>query len=74
MMGAPSGIFCPRVSVIVRAHEAADVRSALTSVFDQTFAGFEAIVVHDGSDEIRRLAAALAPYQPGSSVRSCVES
>ncbi len=51
-----------RVSIIVPAHNAAHtIAQALESVFAQTFADFEVIVVDDGSTDA--LDAVLAPYQ-----------
>lgn len=53
----------PAVSVIIPAYKAADhIGAALTSVFSQTFADFEVIVVNDGSPDGERMEAVMAPY------------
>jgi glycosyltransferase involved in cell wall biosynthesis len=50
--------------VIIPAYQAsADIPVALDSVFAQTFADFEVIVVNDGSPDTLDLKAAIAPYQ-----------
>ena len=54
----------PAVSVIVPAFRASrDIRVALDSVFAQTFAHFEVIVVDDGSPDGAELRAAIEPYR-----------
>jgi glycosyltransferase involved in cell wall biosynthesis len=53
----------PSVSVVIPAYRASrDIGEALASVFRQTFADFEAIVVNDGSPDTVELERALAPY------------
>jgi glycosyltransferase involved in cell wall biosynthesis/O-antigen/teichoic acid export membrane protein len=54
----------PVVSVIMPAYNVAPfIGAALESVFAQTFANFEVIVVNDGSPDTEELERALAPYQ-----------
>lgn len=54
----------PDVSVIIPAYRASrDIANALASVFAQTFANFEVIVVDDGSPDRDELAVAIAPYR-----------
>jgi len=53
----------PRVSIIIPAYRASrDIAVALDSVFAQTAADFEVIVVNDGSPDTAELEAALEPY------------
>jgi len=53
----------PRISVIIPAYAcAAFIPEALDSVFIQTFADYEVIVVNDGSPDTPELEAALQPY------------
>lgn len=53
----------PAVSVIIPAYNAAQyVGEALESVFAQTFADYEVIVVNDGSPDTDELERVLAPY------------
>lgn len=53
----------PAVSVIIPAYQtAAFIGETLDSVFRQTFADFEVIVVNDGSPDTKELEHALAPY------------
>src|SRR5262245_56433028 len=59
---------CPEtravVSVIIPAYRASrEIPDALASVFAQTFADFEVIVVDDGSPDRDALAAAIEPYR-----------
>ena len=61
-MNAPRS--SPLVSVIIPVYQAsADIPEALDSVFAQTFADFEVIVVNDGSPDTPDLKIAIAPYQ-----------
>jgi glycosyltransferase involved in cell wall biosynthesis len=54
----------PRVSIVIPAYRASrDIATALDSVFAQTFADFEVIVVNDGSPDSVELEAALQPYR-----------
>src|SRR5262245_2559302 len=54
----------PAVSVIIPAYRAsADIAVALDSVFAQTFAHLETIVVNDGSPDTTELEPALEPYR-----------
>jgi glycosyltransferase involved in cell wall biosynthesis len=54
----------PVVSVIIPAYNAAHyIRETLDSVFAQTFASYEVIVVNDGSPDTVDLERALAPYR-----------
>src|SRR5262245_5679739 len=54
----------PAVSVIIPAYRAsADIAVALDSVFAQTFAHLETIVVNDGSPDTTELEKALEPYR-----------
>jgi GT2 family glycosyltransferase len=53
----------PLVSVVIPAYNcAAFIAETLDSVFAQTLAGFEVIVVNDGSPDTEELERALAPY------------
>ena len=53
----------PSVSVVIPAYNAAaHIGEALASVFAQTYADFEVIVVNDGSPDTPELERALAPY------------
>jgi glycosyltransferase involved in cell wall biosynthesis len=53
----------PIVSVIIPAYNVAPyISETLDSVFAQTFAGYEVIVVNDGSPDTEDLEQALAPY------------
>jgi glycosyltransferase involved in cell wall biosynthesis len=53
----------PRVSIVIPAYQASrDIADALDSVFAQTFADFEVIVVNDGSPDTPALETALQPY------------
>ncbi len=52
-----------RVSVIIPAYNCANsIAAALNSVLEQTFSGYEIIVVNDGSPDTPQLDQALAPY------------
>ncbi|MFI5361857.1 MAG: glycosyltransferase family 2 protein [Elusimicrobiota bacterium] len=52
----------PRVSVVIPAYNVAPfIGEALESVFSQTFADYEVIVVNDGSPDTQELESALAP-------------
>ena len=63
----------PAVSVVIPAYRASlDIAVALDSVFSQTFAPFEVIVVNDGSPDTPALEAALARYR--SSIRYLAQS
>src|SRR5581483_4665750 len=54
----------PRVSVIIPAYNAAAfIAETLDSVYAQTFADFEVIVVNDGSPDTEDLERELAPYR-----------
>jgi glycosyltransferase involved in cell wall biosynthesis len=53
----------PKVSVIIPAYNAASfIAETLDSVFAQTFADYEVIVINDGSPDTAELERALAPY------------
>lgn len=55
---------CPCVSVIIPAYNAAAyIGEALTSVFEQTLAGYEVIVINDGSPDTEELEQELEPYR-----------
>jgi glycosyltransferase involved in cell wall biosynthesis len=54
---------CPRVSVIIPAYNvAAFIRETLASVFNQTFADYEIILINDGSPDTEELERAIQPY------------
>jgi GT2 family glycosyltransferase len=54
----------PLVSVVIAAYNAArHIAEALDSVFAQTYANYEVIVVNDGSPDTEQLESALAPYR-----------
>jgi glycosyltransferase involved in cell wall biosynthesis len=54
----------PVISIVIPAYNAAaDIRTALESVFAQTFSDYEVIVVNDGSPDTPALEAALTPYR-----------
>jgi glycosyltransferase involved in cell wall biosynthesis len=54
----------PKVSVIIPSYKTAELIAAcLDSVLAQTFAGFEAIVVNDGSPDTPQLERVLEPYR-----------
>jgi glycosyltransferase involved in cell wall biosynthesis len=54
----------PKVSVIMPAYNTAQfIVEALESVFTQTYADFEAIVVNDGSPDTVQMEEAIAPYR-----------
>lgn len=68
MKGLPAaggeGGAAPLVSVIIPCYNTAPyVAETLTSLFEQTFTDFEAIVVNDGSPDTAALREALAPFQ-----------
>jgi glycosyltransferase involved in cell wall biosynthesis len=53
----------PRVSIIIPAYRASrEIAAALDSVFAQTVADFEVVVVNDGSPDTTELETALGPY------------
>jgi len=53
----------PLVSVVIPAHNAAEyIAATLDSVYQQTFSGYEVILVNDGSPDTPALEAALQPY------------
>jgi glycosyltransferase involved in cell wall biosynthesis len=54
----------PDASVVIPVYRGAQyIAQALSSVFAQTFTGFEVIVVNDGSPETERIESELRPYQ-----------
>jgi glycosyltransferase involved in cell wall biosynthesis len=54
----------PSVSIIIPVYNAAEfIAEALNSVFAQTFADFEVIIVNDGSPDTGALEAAIRPYR-----------
>lgn len=54
----------PAVSVIIPAYNVAPyIRETLESVFAQTFANYEVIVINDGSPDIEAFERAIEPYQ-----------
>ncbi len=53
----------PKVSIVIPAYNVAEfVGETLKSVFSQSFADFEVVLVNDGSPDTDRLEAALEPY------------
>jgi hypothetical protein len=62
-VAAEDGLNLALVSVIVPAYNAAEfIRETLNSVFAQTYAGLETIVVNDGSPDTPELERVLQPY------------
>jgi glycosyltransferase involved in cell wall biosynthesis len=61
--GSPPSASPPIVSVVIPAYNVAPfIRETLHSVFAQTFAGYEIIIVNDGSPDTEDLERALEPY------------
>src|ERR1051326_4145131 len=53
----------PKISVIIPAYNVAPyIGETLTSVFAQTFNGYEVILINDGSPDTEALELALEPY------------
>lgn len=54
----------PIISVIIPAYNAAkSIRETLESVFQQSYRGFEVFLINDGSQDVKELESAIAPFR-----------